>query len=181
MAFNEKKATEIAAFLLKMRGGRMSYLKLIKLLYLADREALSRWGFSVTNDRHVSMPHGPVVSNTYNLMMDDAEKPFWSKFISAPLGDYELELIAECPTDKMSRAEERLLAEIFERYGHMTRWQLRDYTHGLPEWHDPHGSSLPISVDEILEAQGLSTADIEAITNDIKQVEKAEHLLGESF
>jgi hypothetical protein len=43
MAFDEKKATEVAAFLLKMRGGKMSYLKLIKLLYLADRESLSRW------------------------------------------------------------------------------------------------------------------------------------------
>jgi uncharacterized phage-associated protein len=180
MAFDEKKATEAAAFLLKMRGGRMSYLKLIKLLYLADREALRKWGFSVTNDYHVSMPHGPVVSNTYNLMIDDAEKPFWSQYISAPLGVYELELLAECPTDKLSRAEERLLAEIFERYGRMTRWQLRDYTHGLPEWHDPQGSSLPISVNEILEVQGLSSEDIEAVTRNLKQVEKAEQLLGKT-
>jgi hypothetical protein len=64
MAFDERKATEAAAYLLRLRGGRMSYLKLIKLLYLADREALSRWGFSVTNDRHVSMPHGPHASWT---------------------------------------------------------------------------------------------------------------------
>lgn len=180
MAFDEKKATEAAAFLLKMRGGKMSYLKLIKLLYLADREALSRWGFSITNDYHVSMPHGPVVSNTYNLMIDDAEKPFWSQYISAPLGQYELQLLAECSTDKLSRAEERLLTEIFDRYGHMTRWQLRDFTHGLPEWRDPQGSSMPISVAEILQAQGLSMEDIEVITQDMKQAEKAEKVLGKT-
>jgi uncharacterized phage-associated protein len=178
MAFDEKKATEAAAFLLKMHGRRMSYLKLIKLLYLADREALGRWGFSVTNDRHVSMPHGPVVSNTYNLMIDDAEKPFWSSYISAPLGDYELELIKECPMDKLSRAEERLLIEVYERYGHMTRWQLRDFTHTLPEWQDPEGSSLPISVSAILEAQGIPAEDIEVIIYDLNQAEKAERVLG---
>lgn len=178
MAFDEKKATQVAAYLLKMRGGKMSYLKLIKLLYLADREALGKWGFSITNDRHFSMPHGPVVSKTYNLMIDEDEKPFWSRYISAPMGDYELELIKDCPTDKLSRAEERLLSEVFERYGHMTRWQLRDLTHRLPEWQDPHGSSLPISVREILEAQDMPAQDIEAITRDIKEAEEAEKALG---
>lgn len=180
MAFDEKKATEVAAFLLKMRGGRMSYLKLIKLLYLADREAFKRWGFSITNDRYVSMQHGPVVSNTYDLMVEDTEKPFWARYISAPLGNYELELREECPTDKLSRAEERLLAETYEEFGHMTRWQLRDYTHSLPEWHDPLGSSVPISVQEILEAQGVPAEDIEAITYDLKQADKAERFLGEA-
>ncbi|MDR3741714.1 MAG: Panacea domain-containing protein [Terracidiphilus sp.] len=180
MMFDEKKATEAAAFLLKLRGGKMSYLKLIKLLYLADREALRRWGFSITNDRHVSMPHGPVVSNTYNLMIEDTEKPFWAHYISAPLGDYELELRGECPTDKLSRAEERLLTEIFSEFGQMNRWALRDYTHGLPEWRDPNGSSLPISVRDILEAQGVSVQDISDITDDLNQADKADQLLGET-
>jgi hypothetical protein len=45
LRFNDpEKATEAAAKFLKLRGGRMSYLKLIKLLYLLDREALLRWG-----------------------------------------------------------------------------------------------------------------------------------------
>jgi uncharacterized phage-associated protein len=179
MTFDEKKATEAAAFLLRLRGGRMSYLKLIKLLYLTDREALSRWGFSVTNDRHVSMPHGPVVSNTYNLMIDEGEKPFWSRYITPPLGQYELELTEEtCPTDALSRAEEELLTEIFGRYGQMSRWQLRDYTHSLPEWHDPAGSSLPISISEILEAQNIPLEDIAAITSDIEEDERTEQVLG---
>jgi uncharacterized phage-associated protein len=178
MPFKEKKATEAAAFLLKLRGGKMSYLKLIKLLYLADREALSRWGFSLTNDTHVSMPHGPVVSNTYNLMIDEADKPFWSRYITPPLGEYEIALREDCPTDELSRAEEKLLTEIFEQYGHLTRWQLRDFTHTLPEWHDPHGSSVPISVREILQATGVSPADIEIITNEIEGAEHTDQILG---
>lgn len=43
LRFNERSATEAAASFLKVRGGRMGYLKLIKLLYLLDRAAPLRW------------------------------------------------------------------------------------------------------------------------------------------
>ena len=33
----------------------MSYMKLLKLLHLVDREALLRWGRPVSTDRYVSM------------------------------------------------------------------------------------------------------------------------------
>ena len=68
LRFNERRATEAAARFLKLRGGRMSYLKLIKLLYLLDREALLRWGRPVTTDRYISMDNGPVVSRIYDLI-----------------------------------------------------------------------------------------------------------------
>jgi uncharacterized phage-associated protein len=61
LRFNEQRAAEAAARILKLRGGRMSCLKLIKLLYFVDREALLRWGRPVTTDRYISMDDGPVV------------------------------------------------------------------------------------------------------------------------
>ena len=178
--FNQEKATATAAFLLKLRGGRMSYLKLIKLLYLADREAYGRWGFGITSNRYVSMDHGPVVSNIYDLItVDERLKPFWSKYISAPLGDYEVELRnTEVPENVLSRAEEKLLIEVFGSYGTWSRWKLRDFTHDLPEWRDPHGSSAPIGIEEILHVQGMSADDIEQLTRERKAVERADAILG---
>src|ERR1700723_1042474 len=122
LKFDETKATQAAAFLLKMRGGRMHYLKLIKLLYLADRTALLRWGVPISTDHYVSMDHGPVLSNIFNLITDDKPKPVWAKFISAPLGDYEIELRENAPPDRLSRAEEKLLAEVYAEYGYRNRW-----------------------------------------------------------
>ena len=55
LPFNEEKATQVAGALLLKAGGDMPYLKLIKLLYFVDREALLRWGRPVTTDRLVSM------------------------------------------------------------------------------------------------------------------------------
>jgi len=40
LRFQHERATQAAARLLQRRGGRMSYMKLLKLLYLADRKAL---------------------------------------------------------------------------------------------------------------------------------------------
>jgi len=74
LPFNERKATEAAARLLKLRGGTMSYMKLIKLLYLADREALLRWGRPISTDRYVSMDRGPVLSHVLNLVTDEADR-----------------------------------------------------------------------------------------------------------
>src|SRR6185312_10095771 len=91
---------------------RMHYLKLLKLMYLADREALLRWGIPISTDRYVSMDHGPVVSNTYTLIVEDMPKPVWAEFISPPLGEYEIELLKEAPTDRLSRAEEALIRDL---------------------------------------------------------------------
>jgi len=40
--FNQRKVAQMAAFLLRRRGC-MNYLKLMKLLYLADRESMKRY------------------------------------------------------------------------------------------------------------------------------------------
>jgi uncharacterized phage-associated protein len=178
LRFNEGKATQAAAYFLKLRGGQMHYIKLIKLLYLADREALIRWGLPFTTDRHVSMDHGPVGSRILNLITDDRPKPVWSQYISAPLGEYEVKLLNEAPTDLLSKAEEALMTEIFEIYGHRNRWDLiNNVMHKLPEWRNPNGSSIPISLREILEADGEEDADIRAVIKEIHAMGKAEEML----
>ncbi len=73
MPFNETKATQAAAHLIKRRGqGYMSYMKLIKLLYFADREALLRWGSPITADTFYSMDRGPVLSRVHDLVTEGA-------------------------------------------------------------------------------------------------------------
>lgn len=168
-SFDEAKATQIAGYFLQLRGGRMHYIKLIKLMYLTDREALLRWGSPVSTDRHVSMNNGPVLSNVLNLITDDRPKQAWSQFISPPLGDYEVELIKPTPTALLSRAEEGLMREIFEEYGHRNRWDLIDNVmHNLPEWRYPNGSSLPIHLRDILEGAGETEDEIRTVLKELR-------------
>lgn len=168
LRFNEAKTTQAAALLLRLRGGRMHYLKLLKLLYLADRAALLRWGFPITYDRYVSMNNGPVPSRTYGLIVDEGGNEYWRRYISAPMGDYEVEAISEAPQGLLSRAEENLLADIFSLHGRKDRWSLVDETHKLPEWRHPKGSSEPIEIGAILAGGGENAEKIESVLRELR-------------
>ena len=165
LQFRQEKTTQAAARLLSLRGGRMSYMKLLKLLYLADRKAFVELGRPITYDRYVSMPQGPVLSQTYNLMVAEdppSEGSYWRRFISEP-SHYEVSLMQTAPNGELSPAQERILDGVFEEFGKMGRWELVEFMHRLPEWKDPHGSSVPMSVHEVLRGAGLDEADIEAV------------------
>jgi uncharacterized phage-associated protein len=179
LPFKEAKATQAAAHLLKLRGGRMKYLKLVKLLYLADREALLRWGQPLTTDHYVSMEYGPVVSRTYALISNEPQPgapSFWRDHI-ATVEDWDVQLVHDPSDDELSLAEESLLNEIFEKHGHKNRWRIVDETHKFPEWKDPNGSSIPIEYSEILRAGQKSEAEINEIIEGLDSLAEAEMIL----
>src|SRR5665213_505469 len=163
--YRQERATQAAARLLRLRGGAMSYMKLLKLLYLADRKALLEHGRPITHDRFVSMDQGPVLSQTYNLMVSE-ETPdapsYWRRYISEP-EHYEVHLVREAPNGELSRAQEEILDAVFAEFGRLGRWQLVELTHTLPEWVDPHGSSVPIGIADVLRAGGMDAEDIAAV------------------
>jgi uncharacterized phage-associated protein len=67
--FNIEKAIQAVAALLHFHGSKeMSYLRMLKLLYIADRETLKETGRPITGDRIVAMEHGPVLSSVYDLI-----------------------------------------------------------------------------------------------------------------
>lgn len=180
LRYREKRATQAAAHLLSLRGGPMSHMKLLKLLYLADREALIRWGRPITFDTYFSLDHGPVLSFTLNKINEDRDPrdpSYWHRHISER-GSNEVALVKDAPRDQLSEAEVGLLGEVFEKYGHMSRWEIRDFSHTLPEWRDPEGSSLRIQIRDILEAVGMAPADIEEIEDALAAEESASETLG---
>ena len=155
--FSEEKVTHMASYLLIRRGGKMSYMKLLKLLYLAEREALVKWGESMSGDKFVSMPHGPVMSSTYGLIQGGSD--IWGRFIASE-ANYEVSLkgdVLEDDLDELSLSETKILDRVFEEFGGMPRWDLVNYTHEhCKEWQDPDGSSFPINTLDILLAKGVS-------------------------
>jgi uncharacterized phage-associated protein len=160
--FDERKAAQAAAFLLSRHEGHLNYMKLIKLLYLADRRALIARGLPITGDRMVSMPKGPVLSGILDLInwgSIDEQSP-WLEYISVP-SEYEISLLnPDIDYKALSRYEKRLLTETDERFGDYDKWSLVRYTHTLPEWTDPKGSSLPIDPADILRLENRSEKEI---------------------
>lgn len=167
--FNERKVAQMAAFFLgQVPETRMSHLKLMKLLYLADREAVRLNGLPISGDQMVAMAHGPVLSMTLNLMDGDVESSpeGWEAWISDK-ENHELSLRQPFDPEELnelSPAEWAVLESVWQQFGGMNQWAIRDWTHRYcPEWQDPHGSSIPISYQRLARALGFDPAGAETL------------------
>lgn len=160
--FNEKKAAQAAAYFLFHAGGRLPVLKLMKLLYLAERKSFELFGIPLIGDSLVSMDNGPVLSITLNKINGmSRDSAIWEEWIA----DRENHDLALRDASRVRSADDLLalsdsdleaLEEIWTGFGHWEKFRLCDYTHdNCPEWQDPEGSSTPISYDRLLTALGL--------------------------
>ncbi len=170
----EEKAAQAAALFLLKAGGPMPHLKLMKLLYIADRESYRRCGSPITNDEMVSMPHGPVLSRTLDLMKGAAPSApnGWSRYVCR-VNQYAVTLADgvtwETFLGELSRGDRWVVDEVWERYGRMSQWELRDLTHEFPEWEDPRGSSRPIERYTLFRALGMTHEQAQSLVESCEE------------
>lgn len=158
LSFNEKKAAAAAGALLKYVGGRMPYMRLVKLLYLADRESLDRAGQPIIGGRYVAMKYGPVLSEVLDLVKAEGGS-LWSEFIQTDR--FDVVLAGEPDLGPLSQVEIDLLQEAARLCEKLDQWKLADLTHTFPEWKDPGTSAFDIAPEEILRALGKTDEEIE--------------------
>lgn len=177
--FNQRKATQAASYLLNKSNNKMNYLKLIKLMYLLDRRAFGKWERPISGDKYYSMDHGVVVSSIYDLIKLDnpqfQNQTYWHQFIKR--NNYDVELMQEPELDELSKREIELLNEIYDDFGDWNERKLVKYTHSLPEWQDPHGSSIPIYIMDIMKALKKSDKEIEEFNDDVAILNFAKKVL----
>lgn len=168
--FDPKKATQIAAVLLRFEEGKMEHLRMLKLLYIADRESLLETGQTISLSRATAMDHGPLSSEVYALLK--GERPgeqFWAEFIHKH--GHNIVLKDDPGRSKLCEYEIAKLNEVSERYEQLSTWQLADLTHGFDEWianKPARGSSKPIPLGAIIDALGLSDKKKE-IVDDLQE------------
>lgn len=170
--FDERRTAQAAAFLLHRAGGRLPSLKLMKLLYLAERKSFDVYGVPITGDKLMSLPYGPVLSMTLNHINGAvvSKSGGWDTWVA----DKAQHVVALADPSMISNPAEDLLAlsesdvevldAIWTEFGKWDRWDLVEYTHtSLAEWTDPEGSSLPITYERLFSALGRSEGQIEAM------------------
>jgi uncharacterized phage-associated protein len=170
MTFNQVKTAQAAAWILSTCGNPMEIMKLVKLLYLSDRASFAKTGQSLTGDRMVSMPYGPVLSTTYTVMNGEGPRVpgGWDCWVSDRVG-HRVALHEHCNAvreklTELSDADIELINGVCAEFGRLGSWELSDYTHKhCPEWEDPHGSSYPISYKRLFNALGKTDEDAEAL------------------
>jgi hypothetical protein len=174
LQFNERRTTQTAAKFLKMAHGRLNYMVLIKLLYLADRAALLQWGTPLTGDTYLSMRWGPLLSATHDLITeaapeDEEAKSFWRNHVAKD--GYDVLLSDDPGDDELSQADEELIAKVFAHYyAKFTElgsnpFTFCEYLHSiLPEYRTAQpGQSFTLDHHDILVAGNKSTEDIRQV------------------
>jgi uncharacterized phage-associated protein len=163
--FEERRAVQAAAILLRIEGGRENYTKLLKLLYLADRRSLLETGRPITGSSFVNMANGPVLSEVYECIKCEPGSGLWDCHVRTD--GYDVELLADAGDDQLSDYDVQILTELAEKYRDVSYTKLITVAHQLPEWRHPEPAkvaSLP-AVD-VLRAVG---EDDETIAGQAKQ------------
>ncbi len=183
--FNFEKSLQAAGVLLRLEEGRMPYMRLLKLLYIADREMLAATASPVTSDRAYAMKLGPVLSRIFDLIRGtDPRFDEWSVHIQTQ--GYAVKLMVDPGRGRLSKGEVEKLTEISERYRSKDRWELSDLTHDFPEWkwHWPDeadGGSYPIPWEDMLKAQGHNNEIVEVVEADEKSRNYMDKIFGSSL
>lgn len=168
MTYEPKKAAQlIAALILRGQAKYINILKAVKLVYLADRESIRQYGFPILEEDRYSMPHGPVNSMTYRHLNGemDLQTCGWSEVLR-DRANHNIALtnpnLTEAELDELSDADLACVEKVWAEFGHMTQWQLVDWSHdptNIPEWEDPAGGSTKIPYRRILQALGVENVD----------------------
>ena len=162
LRFNLAKTIEAVGVILKEHDHRASRLRLLKLLYIADRERLEQSGRTITGDHPCAMEHGPVLTRTYDLIKGTStDQEVWDRYFARhPYGGHEVMLIDSPGVGVLSRHEVEKLVNVCRRYEGVSEWDLSRYTHIFPEWQRAYSNrhcdrtSVRISDEALLEAVG---------------------------
>ncbi|MFZ2097756.1 MAG: Panacea domain-containing protein [Anaerolineales bacterium] len=166
--FNEKKTTEAANILLQLNGGKMNYMKLIKLLYFVDKEAMKERERPITYDVYYSMKDGQVLSNVLDLVKDNKHGEYWHKYIER-CSQYTVKLTNEdIEINHLTPFEVKLIKTIFERLGKYDQFSLGKLTKRGSEYKKTE-SRILTPIEDIYSDLGYEPSDIIEITKDLSK------------
>lgn len=170
--FDELKATEVAAEFLQLApGGTLDDVVLMKLMYFADRKSLELYDRPIIGDKLYCMENGPVLSQvlqllnaTHGKVWEHAPVCIESSVFVRHIKRWHgvVSLIEKPAIDRLTRAEKRIVNEVFEQYGSMEREDIVNTAHELCEYVETSaGSRKTLRYEEILKSLGRTADEIE--------------------
>jgi len=137
------KVTQSLGYLLSLdKNHRMNKVKLVKLLWAADRYHLRKYGRTVTDTEYYAMPHGPVSSLALDVIDGDEvalypeDINYIAGHITAPEENKnDIVLYNETEVDYLSDTDKEALQFAWDAFGDKKPFDLADnITHEYPEW-----------------------------------------------
>lgn len=172
--FNERRAAQAAARILRRHGAPMPAAKLAQLLYLADRWFLVEHHATITGDDFISTSDGPALRRIRELASDSAPTPHadWPRHVSIAAD------ALACPTpnddeSQLSEASTQFLDRIHDRFAPDPPQELEERLRALSEWRGACDEDSPINPRQILQAAGYADWYIDRIQADLETAHQA--------
>jgi uncharacterized phage-associated protein len=170
LKFNAEKAVQAAGVLLRQEPGKhMTRLRLLKLLYIADRKSLRETGRPILGSKISAMDNGPLHSDVYNLIKGEhVQEHIWAKHFAND-GPQELRIVDEPPVGLLSKPEIAMLRKVSEMHEQYNDFELSKMTHQFPEFgkHYAEGTSVAIPLEDVIDGVGRNQDKAE-ILQDLK-------------
>jgi uncharacterized phage-associated protein len=149
--FEKDKAIQAVLWLLHRNNGAMDKLTLVKLVFFADREHLVKYGRPIIGGTYYTMEHGPVSSELLDLInsieTNDRRIPL------KPCG-HNIKAADSPNANLLSESDVTILDGIYQIYGHLDGFRLRDLTHELKAYKKnipPKGSRCELPYEDFFE------------------------------
>ena len=134
-----KKATQALNLFARKKEGRINKMKAIKLIFLADRLHLRRYGRPIVGDIYWAMKLGPVGSLTKNIAdlssISENALVYAKKYIK-PTDDKKETFVSLRQEDLsvFSKTDLECLETVYDKFSDKDQFELAEITHKFPEW-----------------------------------------------
>ncbi|NQU83334.1 MAG: SocA family protein [Parcubacteria group bacterium] len=133
-----RKTTQALNLLARKKGGKINKMKAIKLIFLADRLHLRKYGRPIVGDVYWAMKLGPVGSLAKNIaelnVLEDNLK-YAKKFIK-PIDEKKQIFVSLKKEDLsvFSKTDLECISAVYEKFSDLDQFELADITHNYSEW-----------------------------------------------
>lgn len=172
VGFESKKAAQAAAYFALRSNGKIEKLKLIKLLYLAEREAMAELDHPMFYDEFYSLKDGPICSSALNGINGAIDINTWREYLNRNrnviIPNHKM---TRDDFDEISNAELRILESLWDKFATCTSAQIRRYTHDhCGEYEEVFTGRRPITYLSVFKA--LGKPDPEGLAETVEDVRR---------
>lgn len=135
---NYRKATQVLNLLARKEGGKINKMRAIKLIFLADRLHLRKYGRPIVGDTYWAMKLGPVgslVKDIAELNVLEDNLRYAKKFIKPVNGRKQIFIsLKKEDLSVFSKTDLECIDAVYEKFSGFDKFKLADITHNYPEW-----------------------------------------------
>lgn len=131
--FQRDKAIAAIGHVVQRTGASMYFV--MKMMYLADKLHLERYGRFIAGDEYAALKQGPVPSHAYDLVKcvrgekAKADGDMVVRDFFAYGQDHSLKLLRTPDLDELSDSDVECLDVVIDTYKSMGQWAVRDMSH----------------------------------------------------